>query len=75
MSRKGGPPRVDSAKQTARREKRGGAPAPAPRPGSGRGGAGQPSQPSLPQDPASGAPYTEPGLAGTGKRGKRTRGY
>jgi hypothetical protein len=76
MSRKGWPLSVDSMKQTVFREKRGGREAPlAPGSGSGRHG-GHPSQPPGAIDPGQGrAPFTEPGLVGTGKRSKRARGY
>lgn len=75
MNRKGGPPKIDSMKQTVRREKERGKGSPAPRPGAEGSVVGHPSQPPLPQDPSSGAPFTEPGLARTGKRGKRPRSY
>ncbi len=69
------PPKVDSMKETIRREKGGARRTPSvPSSGSGARG-GNPAQPPLPVDPKSGAPYVEPGLAGTAKRGKRNRGY
>ncbi len=73
MSRKGGPPKIDSMKQAVRRERKSGEGA--PRPGAEGSVVGHPSQPPLPRDPKAGAPFTEPGLAGAGKRGKRPRSY
>jgi hypothetical protein len=68
------PPKIDSTKQTVRREKAGGGETPsAPGTGSGAGG-GQPNQPELPQHPGKGRPFAEPGLGRTSKQ-KPARGY
>jgi hypothetical protein len=70
------PPKVDSMKETIRREKGGGGQrSKAPATGSGAGG-GQPTNPEGGIDPSRGqAPFAEPGLVGSGKRAKRGRSY
>jgi hypothetical protein len=67
--------KIDSMKETIRREKGGGGQtSSAPSTGSGAAG-GQPTQPEIPEHPARGSNFAEPGLVGTAKRSKRTRGY